>query len=148
VKPGENTNRGNGINVCASLQEIKNIIARAAANPLTRDRTFIVQKYIDNPLLIHRRKFDFRCYGMLTSVNGTLKGYFYNDAYIRTSCKEFDIEDVQNKFIHLTNDAVQKHSEDYGKFENGNKVSLQDFQKYLNQYFTQDRIDVKRDIMS
>jgi hypothetical protein len=24
--------------------------------------------------------------------------------------------------IHLTNDAVQKKSEDYGKFEGGNKV--------------------------
>jgi len=30
----------------------------------------------------------------LTSVNGCLKGYFYDDAYIRTSCIEFDIEDV------------------------------------------------------
>ena len=25
--------------------------------------------------------------------------------------------------IHLTNDAVQKRSEDYGRFESGNKVS-------------------------
>jgi len=64
---------------------------------------------------------------MLTSINGNLKGYFYNDAYIRTSCKEFDIDNVQNKFIHLTNDAVQKWSEDYGKYENGNKMSMQDF---------------------
>lgn len=42
----------------------------------------------------------------MTSINGCLKGYVYEDAYIRTSCKEFDIEDVHNKFIHLTNDAV------------------------------------------
>ena len=34
--------------------------------------------------------------------------------------------------IHLTNDSVQKKSEDYGKFENGNKISFQDFQKYLD----------------
>ena len=26
--------------------------------------------------------------------------------------------------IHLTNDAVQKKSEDYGRFESGNKVSF------------------------
>jgi hypothetical protein len=26
--------------------------------------------------------------------------------------------------IHLTNDAVQKKSDDYGKFEGGNKVSI------------------------
>jgi tubulin--tyrosine ligase len=42
----------------------------------------------------------------MSSINGHLKGYFYEDAYIRTSCKEFDIYDVHNKFIHLTNDAV------------------------------------------
>ncbi len=68
---------------------------------------------------------------MLTSINGLLKGYFYEDAYIRTSCKEFDIEDVHNKYIHLTNDAVQKFSQDYGKYENGNKLSLSDFQRFL-----------------
>lgn len=31
--------------------------------------------------------------------------------------------------IHLTNDAVQKKSEDYGKFEGGNKVH---FYKKIN----------------
>ena len=81
------------------------------------------------------RKFDFRCYGLLTSVNGRQKGFFYEDAYIRTSCKEFDLENLGNKFIHLTNDAVQKFSQDYGKFENGNKLSLQDFQRYLRTAF-------------
>jgi hypothetical protein len=34
--------------------------------------------------------------------------------------------------IHLTNDAVQKKGEDYGKYENGNKISFGDFQKYLD----------------
>lgn len=29
--------------------------------------------------------------------------------------------------IHLTNDAVQKHSEDYGKYESANKLSFTDF---------------------
>jgi tubulin--tyrosine ligase len=29
--------------------------------------------------------------------------------------------------IHLTNDAVQKKSEDYGKFEGGNKVKINTF---------------------
>jgi len=34
--------------------------------------------------------------------------------------------------IHLTNDAVQKKSEDYGRFESGNKLSYTEFQKYLD----------------
>lgn len=60
---------------------------------------------------------------MVTSINGWMKGYFYEDGYIRTSCLEFDLDNLDNRFIHLTNDAVQKKAEDYGKFENGNKLS-------------------------
>ncbi len=37
--------------------------------------------------------------------------------------------------IHLTNDAVQKKCEDYGKFEPGNKLSFSDFQRYLDTNF-------------
>jgi hypothetical protein len=33
--------------------------------------------------------------------------------------------------IHLTNDAIQKHSQTYGKFEAGNKLSFYEFEKYL-----------------
>ena len=42
------------------------------------------------------------------------------------------MKNVTNKLIHLTNDAVQKKAEDYGKFEAGNKLSYNDFQKYLD----------------
>lgn len=50
------------------------------------DRTFIVQKYI-SPFLFFRRKFDIRCYLLITSHAGTIKAYFYKDGYLRTSCK-------------------------------------------------------------
>ena len=60
-----------------------------------------------------------------------MKAYWYEEGYIRTSSKQFNIKNLKNRFIHLTNDAVQKKSEDYGKYENGNKVSFTDFQKYL-----------------
>jgi tubulin--tyrosine ligase len=43
-----------------------------------------------------------------------------------------------NKFIHLTNDAVQKYSEEYGKYEPANKVSFQEFDKYLKREFKYD----------
>lgn len=72
-----------------------------------------------------------RCYGLLTSINGNLMGFFYQDGYIRTSCKEYNVQNLNNKFIHLTNDAIQKYSDDYGKFENANKLSFQDFDKYF-----------------
>lgn len=43
---------------------------------------------------------------------------------MRTACREYNVKNVQNRLIHLTNDAIQNRCADYGKFENGNKVSL------------------------
>ena len=42
------------------------------------------------------------------------------------------MKNLANRFIHLTNDAVQKYHEDYGKYEPGNKLSYADFQRYLD----------------
>ena len=126
IKPGECTNRGNGIKVSNELQEIKEIISSGSSG-----RTYIVQKYIEKPLLINKRKFDIRCYALVTCVNGILQAYFYREGYLRTASKEFSLRSVRDKFVHLTNDAIQKNSEDYGKFEAGNKLSYGDFQKFL-----------------
>jgi tubulin--tyrosine ligase len=41
---------------------------------------------------------------------GTLRGWFYEEGYIRTSCKEFSMSQGDNPYIHLTNDAIQKQS--------------------------------------
>ena len=142
VKPGENTNRGKGIKISNSLPEIKSIICSRKEG-----RTYIIQKYIENPLLINKRKFDIRCFGLITSFNTTIQGYFYPEGYIRTSSKEFSIKSL-NKYIHLTNDAIQKKSEEYGKFEAGNKVSYSEFQEYLDQEFPQHHINFEKDINS
>ena len=42
---------------------------------------------------------------LLTTINGKLKGYWYEEGYIRTSSSIFNIND-ENLFVHLTNDAV------------------------------------------
>ena len=41
------------------------------------------------------------------------------------------MKNIGNRYVHLTNDAVQKYSQDYGKFENGNKVSYEEFHNAL-----------------
>lgn len=84
----------------------------------------------------------------MTSINGFQKGFFYRDCYFRTSSKEYSIENLSNKFIHLTNDAIQKNSDDYGKFENGNKLSINDFQRYLDTNHGHLSINFMRDIFS
>jgi tubulin--tyrosine ligase len=88
VKPGEDTNRGSGIIVSRDFAEIKALVRDKSAK---QDKTAILQKYIENPLLINKRKFDIRCYGLLTSVNGHMLGFFYTDGYLRTSSKEFSV---------------------------------------------------------
>ena len=67
----------------------------------------------------------------ITCVNGEMKGYWYAEGYIRTTSSEYNIKNTKDLFTHLTNDAVQKNGQDYGKFEKGNKVSYAEFQKYL-----------------
>ena len=86
-------------------------------------------------MLYKSRKFDLRCYTLVTSFNNNLQAYFYLDGYLRTSVSEFNLENLHNRFIHLTNDAVQKKSSEYGKYEDGNKLSYQEFQEYINDTF-------------
>ena len=89
---------------------------------------------------------------MLTSVNGNLKGYFYDPdqlysresgGYIRTSSREYNLSKgkLSNKLIHLTNDAVQKKADDYGRHEIGNKISFRDYQLYLNETYPELGLD-------
>lgn len=125
------------------FNEIRDIIEDSTTN---RRRTCIVQKYIYNPLLINRRKFDIRTYVLMTSVNGNVKVYLYEEGYLRTSCREFSIQDLSNRFVHLTNDAVQKKAQDYGKFEAGNKISYNEFQQYIDKTFPNLNVSFDRDI--
>ena len=85
IKPGENSNRGSGIQVASSFNEIRNLIQQLSSK--NGNRTSIVQKYLDKPLLIHNRKFDIRGYALITSIGGVVKGYMYRDCYFRTSSK-------------------------------------------------------------
>lgn len=126
IKPGENTNRGFGIQIIRNLEDIIKVVSETDYNSELK-RTLIIQRYIDNPLLIYRRKFDIRMYGLITSINGFIKGYYYEEGYIRTSSKEYSLKNLNKKDIHLTNDAIQCLCEDYGKYEIGNNFHLQNF---------------------
>lgn len=59
---------------------------------------------------------------MLVTATPLISAYFYPTGYIRTSSYEFTLKNCSNKYIHLTNDAVQKKGAEYSKYESGNKV--------------------------
>ena len=77
--------------------------------------SFIIQKYLERPLLFDNRKFDIRVWVMFTHE---YKVYFFREGYIRTSSSTYTTnkEKIEDNEIHLTNNAVQKHSNTYGRF--------------------------------
>ena len=91
--------------------------------PKIRSSTFVIQKYIEKPLLINNRKFDIRVWVLLTQE---LKLYFFKEGYLRTSSETFSLseDNITKQFVHLTNNAVQINSENYGKYEDGNQMSF------------------------
>jgi hypothetical protein len=67
---------------------------------------------------------------LLIQVSTVYFGFEHcREGYIRTSSEIFvlDSRTLTNKFVHLTNNAIQKHSEKYGKFEDGNQMSFRAF---------------------
>jgi hypothetical protein len=59
-------------------------------------------------------------------VNQEHDVFFFKEGYLRTSGSEFsvDLNNVDNAFVHLTNNAIQKYSETYGEHEDGNTMSF------------------------
>jgi hypothetical protein len=70
---------------------------------------------------------------LVTWFNGRMRAYWYQHGYARTASKEYDLSNVDNRFIHLTNEAVQKKAEGWGKFESGNKLTFEDIENYIEQ---------------
>lgn len=108
-KPGEASNRGHGIKVFNSLKNIENHIEKELIDSgKCCYSNFILQQYITNPLLVERRKFDIRVFALFVAhaETGLIRGYFYEEGYLRTSCKEFNLHKINNRLVHLTNDAV------------------------------------------
>lgn len=66
---------------------------------------FVIQKYLEKPLLIRNRKFDIRLWVLVSHDH---KCYLFKEGYIRTSSFDFEItpESIEKPFIHLTNNAV------------------------------------------
>lgn len=102
------------------------------AGQISRKEGWIVQLYMDRPMLVSGRKFDIRCYVLVTKFGKQgLRAYFFREAYVRTSSKKYSLTSLSDREAHLTNDAVQKNSKTYGKFEDGNKLSFEQWQETI-----------------
>lgn len=57
---------GSGVQLVSRYRDIDSVILRGEGN-------YVMQKYIDRPRLLNRRKFDLRVYAAVFSVTGQLK---------------------------------------------------------------------------
>ncbi|EER17760.1 hypothetical protein Pmar_PMAR023690 [Perkinsus marinus ATCC 50983] len=94
---------------------------------------WVLQKYIDRPMLINQRKFDIRMWLVLTP---SLHAYCYREGYIRTASVSYDPSrenSVVDEMMHLCNNAIQKRGDKYGLYENGNQMSFDALQAYADE---------------
>ena len=97
-----------------------------------RSEVFVIQKYIEKPLLVDERKFDIRLWVLVAQDQ---RCYLFKEGYIRTSSYKFTLsqESIDQPMIHLTNNAVQQFDDNYGKLEEGNQLSFLQASELINE---------------
>ena len=115
--------RGNGIKIFQNLNSIP--------------KSFILSKYLSHPHLLYNKKYDFRVYILVTGI-APLKIYLYQEGLVRLTSENYslDLNKIDNKYIHLTNVAINIGNEKYKKSldsnsDKYNKWSFKTYKKYL-----------------
>jgi hypothetical protein len=121
IKPSM-ANKAAGITVFNALDQLHGIFEEAEisdsedededAEDLTQVREWVIQRYIDRPLLFNKRKFHVRAYVLAKS---NIQVYLYRDMLALFALKEYDAENVQDNLIHLTNTCIQTDEEEFNE---------------------------------
>lgn len=71
---------------------------------LPANEEYVIQRYVNNPLLFRGKKFHFRCYSVMTAGGAAL---VYRNAFILSAGLDFDYKDDDMR-KHVTNLSVNK----------------------------------------
>jgi hypothetical protein len=85
---------------------------------------WVVQQYVDKPLLVKGRKFDVRAYCLVARTEPFL--WFFHPGYCKVSLEPYEGAALDNRFAHLTNACVQKTHPDYKEHRGEHIWSLAD----------------------
>ncbi len=104
VKPG-GLSRGRSIRLYKNFAQIKLF---CQVNE-TKQKYWVVQKYIENPKLIRGKKFDFRVWVVVPRWS-PLCVLMFNECYLRFGSADYNLTDINNLFSHLTNNSINKNN--------------------------------------
>ena len=109
VKPAGKS-RGRGI---CSFDNLNRLLDHVGIEK-HKEAQWVAQKYIENPLLIARRKFDIRQWVLISDWN-PLVIWFCDECYLRFCVEEYDLSNLDDKFVHLANNSVAKNSKNFNQ---------------------------------
>jgi hypothetical protein len=122
VKPAW-THQGKGIEVFDSYKDIETFLTDKRDEE-GNELLYLVQKYIEKPLLYKGRKFDFRTHVLVTSDP---KFYVYPYGYVRVSSTDYNVSNTDRN-THLTNVHIQMES---GASEVKSMMTFEELEDYF-----------------
>jgi len=119
-------NRGEGIHLLRSKEDVEECLPNYA------EGKWLLQKYVEKPLLLNGRKFDLRVYLLIVILPNERVISFYHPGYIRVTCQPYNIQST-DLTVHLTNQAVQQQHEAYSSERENTIWTPQQLEKYVDE---------------
>jgi hypothetical protein len=106
---------GNGIEFASGPAELReklfppsrDLALEASSKGLHTKDTWVIQRYVKDPLLLAGRKFDIRVYCLVARTTPRHL-WFFHPGYCKVALEDYDGSNLSNRFAHLTNACVQK----------------------------------------